>query len=121
MEMSEDDLKLFKEKLEEEFDSLIKKGEDVRSFLYLPYNFLTPKIKEYLDTFLIKEAYKELESGNLSQECFLVYQDTMLTVKLETTQKQLDLLNRMLDFFTSKEEYEKCAKVHELITTIKHV
>ena len=38
--MNDDELNLFKEKLEEEFKKLLSNGEDVRSFLYFPYNFL---------------------------------------------------------------------------------
>jgi hypothetical protein len=116
--MNEQDLKLFREKLEDEFNSLMERGEDVRCFLYFPYNFLTSNIKNYLDEFLMVEAYKEIESGALTPNSFTVYKDALITVKLETIEQQVELLERLLLYFTKREEYEKCERVHKLLKQI---
>jgi hypothetical protein len=116
--MNENDLKLFREKLEDEFNNLLEKGEDVRCFLYFPYNFLTENIKHYLDEFLMVEAYKEIEAGSITPRSFTVYQDPLITVKLETVEQQVELLERLLLYFTKREEYEKCSRVHNLLKQI---
>jgi len=116
--MNEDELKLFREKLEEEFNTLLSNGEDVTCFLYFPYNYLTENIKKYLDTYLMEEAFREMMKGNLTLGSFTVYQDALITVKLEKKEQQIELLERLLLYFTEKEEYEKCAKVHALLKQI---
>jgi hypothetical protein len=64
-------------------------------------------------------AYKELESGMLEPNSFMVYQDPLITVKLEKRDQQIELLERLLLYFTNKEEYEKCVRVHSLLKQIK--
>jgi len=117
-EMEEEDLNLFRKKIEEEFEQMISRGEDVRSFLYFPFNFLTEKVKSHLDELLLTEAYKEIEAGNINTRSFLVYQDSLITVNLEKKHQQIELLERLLDFLEKNEEYEKCKVVQNLLNQI---
>lgn len=119
MEMSENELNLLREKIEEEFNSMMENGESLRSFLYVPYNFLTPKIMRYLDEYLMEEAYKSLEEGTLTIENFLVYRDQLITVRLDTDEKRITLLEKMIEHFKKNEEYEKCSKALNLLNLIK--
>jgi hypothetical protein len=116
--MEGQELDLFREKLEDEFNMLLEKGENVSSFLYFPYNFLTKRIKDYLDEFLMLEAFKEIENGNLTPENFMVYQDSLITVKLEKPEQQIEMMDRLLQYFATHEEYEKCAKVQTIMKQI---
>ena len=119
-EMNEEDLKLFKEKLEAEFDLLVESGTSIRSFLYLPHNFLTPKIKNGLDELLLHEAYLSFERGELTPENFIVYKDELITVRLDNEKKQVETLRTMIASFAKTEEYEKCAKLRELLLKIEN-
>ena len=117
--MNEDELKMFKEKLEEEFNSIIANGGDIRSFLYFPHNFLSENIKNHLDEFLLMSAYKEIETGNVTTNSFMVYQDPLIIVKLEQKEQQIEVLERLIKYFLEREEYEKCAKIQTLLKKIE--
>ena len=114
MEEENDDMSLLKKQIEDEFIAAIAVGEDIRAYLYLPHGYVTPLMKKHLDEFLINQAYKEIEVGNLKPDSFLVYQDDMLTVTLKEKDQKLKLIDDMLSYFTKKEEYEKCKKIHDL-------
>ena len=116
--MNDEEMNFFKQKLEEEFKTLISRGDDISCFLYFPYSYLTPLVKQHIDDFLMEQAYSEIEKGNVSKKSFIVYRDPLLTVKLEEKTQQIELLERLIDFFTKKEEYEKCAKIQSLIKQI---
>ncbi len=121
MIMNEEELKLFREKLEEEFEKVLENGGDIRSFLYLPYNYLTEKMKTYMDEFLYLQAYEMIEKGEISADgSFVVYQDSLITVKMDTEERKLELLERLTNFFSEREEYEKCSKIQNIIKTIKN-
>lgn len=115
--MSEEEL--VKQQLEEEFFVLVERGEDIRTYLYLPHTLLSESVRDYLDIFLIEEAYKEIEAGNLSATSFIVYKDSVITVDLPTKEKRIELLERLINHFISKEEYEKCPKVQKLLNEIQ--
>lgn len=113
MKPNEDNMEQFMHRLEEEFNTLLEKGEDISSYLYLPHHYLTAKVKKRLDEYLMDEAYKKID--NLLSTSFVVYQDALITVKLDKKEKQVDLLERLLVYFTEKEEFEKCVKVQKLL------
>lgn len=117
--MNDEELKMFKEKLEKEFNSIISSGGDIRSFLYFPHNFLSENIKNYLDEFLLLSAYKEIETGNITTNSFKVYQDPLIIVKLEKKEQQIEILERLIKYFLEREEYEKCAKIQTLLKEIE--
>ena len=64
------------------------------------------------------KAYEKIENGELNLDSFLVFQDDVITVRLEKKDQRQDLLQRLLDHFSSSEEYEKCAKVHKILTQL---
>ena len=112
---NQENMDMFKKKLEEEFNALIANGEDVRCYLYFPHEYLTDNIKCYLDEFLMDEAYREIETEKIALNSFIVYQDSLITVKLEKKEQRMELLERLLKYFEKKQEFEKCAKVHSLL------
>lgn len=118
--MNEEELEMFKERAEAEFFSRLEKGEDIRVFLYFPYNLLSDKVKKYLDEFLLLEAYKGIEKDSEEfQKHFIVYEDTLIKINLEKADQRLDLLKRMIDYFVEKEAYENCVKVQDIIKKLQ--
>ena len=61
-------------------------------------NFMGKNMKNYLDLTLI-ETYKVLVS------------DTNPWPKKFQAEKKIQLIDQMIDFFTEREEYERCAKL----------
>lgn len=112
--MDEDELETFKQMLDEKFDELMNRGEDLTSFLYFPHNFLSEKIKNYLDEMLIIKAYEQIEVGSLTADNFVVYDDEYMTIKLDKKEQQLELLDKLLNYFLEREEYEKCARINTM-------
>ena len=97
-ESQEDDtFAAYKQQIEKEFLTSMENGEDLTIYLYLPHVFITPKIKEHLDIFLIKEAYKNLfETDN---EIPIVYKDP---------------------YYTELEEYEKCINIKRELDKVNY-
>lgn len=114
-----DDMEHFMNRLELEFEALVESGEDIRSYLYLPHHYLTSKVKRKLDEYLMDEAYRQIDLGTINKDSFIVYKDDLITVKLDKTEQRVDLLERLLVYFTSKEEYEKCVKVQNLLKQLQ--
>jgi len=119
MDMDRDKFEAYKQDLEKEFDEVVERGGNVSYFLYFPYHHLTLKMKDYLDDLLMEEAYRQIALGNLQKTSFVVYKDSLITVSLDTQEKQLEILNKMLEYFSNKEEYEKCSDIHQLIKIIE--
>lgn len=110
-----DVVKELQSKFEVEFFSLVEKNEDISCYLYFPYEFLSEKVRDYLDVFLIEEAYSRLEAGKLSKENFEVYRDSIMVIKLDDEEKQIETLERLLEHYMEKEEYIKCALIKKLL------
>lgn len=117
--MNDKELEIFREQMEKEFFRLLESGSDIRHFLYLPAKFYTEKIKHELDVFLMEEAYQKIEDGSLSPEIFVVYKDSLITVKFDKTEKQVELLEKLLEFYTKREKYENCSKIFTLLNKIR--
>lgn len=109
MNEEEELAEIMKQMLEVEFNSLLEKGEDIRSFLYYPHHLLTDRITKHLDIFLINEAWKAISSSTFDVNIFTVYQDELITVTLYEKKQQEELLDRLINYFTNSEEYEKCS------------
>jgi murein L,D-transpeptidase YafK len=107
------------EKMEEEFFDLVEKEQDITFYLYFPHDWLTERIKDYLDDFLIREAYKELIEKN-GHNSFTVYQDSMMTIQLDKKDQQLDVLKRIIEYYEPLEEYEKCSQIKKLLSKIEN-
>lgn len=112
--MSEEERNMLMKKLEEEFEELLTNGGDVKNFLYIPYTMLTPKVKKHLDAILLEEAYKSVISENFDPQDFIVYNDSILTIRLHEFDQKAELLERLVSYFSEKEEYEKCAQLVEI-------
>ena len=115
--MKNEELELFKIKIEEEFKELVSRNEDIRSFLYYPPEYLTDNVKSYLDTYLIEEAYKMIDV-EMDLNNFIAYKDSIITVKMESTTQKIELLERIIAFYEKREEFEKCAKSHQLLRRV---
>ena len=115
---SEDMDNFLKQKLEKEFNEMLEKGEDVRHFLYFPSEMLSERIKVYLEEFLCEEAWKEIEKGHVTKENFVMYKDDLITISFDEKHHQLEMLDRLISYFSEKEQYEKCAIIKEILNTI---
>ena len=118
-ESQEDDtFAAYKQQIEKEFLTSMENGEDLTIYLYLPHVFITPKIKEHLDIFLIKEAYKNLfETDN---EIPIVYKDPYYTAVLKDNIFKEKMLKRMLEYYTELEEYEKCINIKRELDKVNY-
>jgi hypothetical protein len=111
LRMNDDDYT--KQQLEEDFIKLVEAGEDFRFYLYFSPDMLSSKVKDYLDAFLLDEAYTFIESGEATWSNFVVYNDPVMTIKLDTWEKKTEIIEKMLKHFEKKEEYEKCKLIQE--------
>lgn len=118
--MNEEEILELRARLEKEFLEKREKGEDIRSYLYFPPELLTEGVQESLDIFLIEEAYLEITKEDFDAEKFIVYQDPLISILLEKKEQQIDLLERLISYFLSKEEYEKCTLPQHLLNSIKN-
>jgi hypothetical protein len=114
----QEDIELIKQRFEKEFIKAVNKGEDIRSYLYLPYEYLSEKVKNHIDEFLLEQAYKEIDFESFSNS-IVVYRDGLITVKLEKKLQQIDLLEKLLTYYADKEEYDKCIKIRNLLDFVK--
>ena len=115
---NEEELEKLRSRVEYEFNTLLDKGEDIRCYLYFPQSLLTENVKKHLDEYLLNEAYRELDHDNFELSTFTVYQDSLVTVKLEKVEQQIELLERMIAYYVKREEFEKCSKLKNLLTQI---
>ena len=107
--MSENEKSLLVKKIEEEFEKIIAEGEDLSPFLYIPYVMLSDKIRQYLDLFLLEEAYASIMNPKFDLQNFIVYDDERLSIKINEIDQKIKLLDRLINYFSEKEEYEKCS------------
>jgi len=105
--------------LEEDFFKLIGDGKDFRFYLYFSKEMLTDKVTDLLDVFLTEEAFRLIENGKSTPDCFIAYEDDQIKIKLDTTERKLEALDKMIALFESREEYEKCKVIHEFFENIK--
>lgn len=115
--MNNEDFEVLKENIEQDFIETVSSGGDIRSFLYFPYEFLSTLVKTHLDIFLMEEAFSKIETMKWDKD-FIVYSDAIITVKLDTNDKKVSLLKRLLSYYETKEHYEKCSIINNLIIII---
>jgi hypothetical protein len=109
--MNKEEKKILMKKLEEEFEELLFNKQNVKNFLYIPHEMLTPKIKKHLDEILFNDVYDFILSKKFDSKNFIVYSDSVLTIKLNEHSQKVELLDRLINYFSEKEEYEKCNKL----------
>lgn len=119
--MSEEEKDFIKARGEEEFFKMVNNGDDIRVFLYFPYDLLSDRVKTHLDEFLLLEAYKGIEKDpDDFEKNFIVYEDTLIKITLDKEEKRTDLLERMIEYFVRKESYENCVKVQKILKKLKN-
>lgn len=108
-EMPEDDqFEIYKRQIEKEFFQALETGNNISHYLYLPQQFLSEKVKEHLDIFLLKEAYRNMFENEIPDT---VYSDSMINIVIKDQDYKKQILNQMIDYFVMQEEFEKCAKI----------
>lgn len=108
-EMPDDDgFEIYKKQVEKEFFLGLEKGQDIAQYLYLPHYFLSDRVKEHLDVFLLKEAYRNMFENEIPDT---VYSDSFLNIVITDPEFKKKMLNQMIDYFASQEEFEKCARI----------
>jgi uncharacterized Fe-S center protein len=83
----------------------------------------SPAVKEYLETnadriypwilTIIKQAVDE----NLDEVAIIKFTDTKMFATIQRNE-YTDLLTKIMEHFIEKEEYEQCAQIRDLITTL---
>jgi hypothetical protein len=83
----------------------------------------SPAVKEYLETnadriypwilTIIKQAVDE----NLDEVAIIKFTDTKMFATIQKNE-YTDLLNKIMEYFIEKEEYEKCIEIRDLITIL---
>ena len=99
--------------LERDFFERLR-NNDIAIYLYLPPHLLTQKVRDELDKYLKEQAYVNLIMRNEN----LVYRDGMLDIQISDDSRIRSILNEMLNYFESIEEYEKCAKIIDKLNTL---
>ncbi len=83
----------------------------------------SPAVKEYIETnadriypwilTIIKQAVDE----KLDEVAIIKFTDTKMFATIQRNE-YTDLLNKIMEHFIEKEEYEQCAHIRDLITTL---
>jgi hypothetical protein len=110
-----------REKINQIFRDHIQRGGDIRQFLHLPVDMITPEIKLELDKFLAEEAYRNLdENQDILNEDMIVYRESSFFIYFTELEKKRAYLEKMLNFFTETENYEKCRKISNLLNKLNN-
>lgn len=119
-DMSSEEIEIFKKETEARFFRMLNDGEDIRVFLFLPYDFISENVKKHLDEFLLKEAYSKIEENvEEFEKNFTVYEDSLISISIEDQAEKIEILEKMIEYFVEKESYEKCAKIQNIVNSIK--
>ena len=112
----DDEIREQMEQIEAKFFESLEKDEDISIYLYLPFQFLTPKVKKVLDKYLMEQAYVNMFIRKDSSD---VYHDGRVQIEVTNPEHRLKMLEKMIVYFAEKEEYEKCARIKEEINQLK--
>jgi len=104
--------------VETNFFRALKEGEPLSVFLYVPHFTLSQKVKDYLDIFLLEQAYINLFENEQKEE--VVFQDDYISIVIKDAEFKRDLLTRMINYYVEKEEYEKCAKIQKELENLNN-
>jgi hypothetical protein len=106
-DLNENELEMYRQQVEEEFFAAAERGESLLLYLYTPSLFLTERMKDRLDELLLEEAYHNLFV--VQTENWTIYDDGYVVTVISDDNYRKELFEKMIEHFTSKEEYEKCA------------
>lgn len=119
MELNNENLHLIREHIENVFKEILKESGDISIYLHYPPEFLSDFVKDHLDTLLMTKAFEEISREEFNFEDFIVYRDDNMTITLEENDQKIEALEKLINYFVSIEEYEKCAKVKQILNKIK--
>jgi hypothetical protein len=108
-------MKLHREEVEKSFFEIYENGKDISIFLYMPVEFLSAKVRKYLDKYLADHAYNKLF---VEHEEFY-YKDENVALKPQNEEEEIKKLNKMLEQYLETEEYEKCVNIRDKINSFK--
>jgi len=83
----------------------------------------SPAVKEYLETNAdriypwILTILKQAVDENLDEVAIIKFTDTKMFATIQRSE-YTDLLNKIMEHFVENEEYEQCAEIRDLITTL---
>jgi hypothetical protein len=83
----------------------------------------SPAVKEYLETNAdriypwILTILKQAVDENLDEVAIIKFTDTKMFATIQRSE-YTDLLNKIMEYFIENEEYEQCAEIRDLITTL---
>ena len=117
-EGEESSIAMYKKQIEKEFFRAIENGENFSVYLYLPHIFISDRVKEYLDVYLLEEAYKNMFVTR--EEIDVIYDDSNISVVISDPEFKEKMLEQMLEHFVKIEEYEKCAKIKNELEKMHH-
>lgn len=120
--MDANDRKKYEEELNARFREQVSRGEDVTSYFHVPKKLLTEEIENYLNELLDEMAFNLAFSdakGFQPEEKMVVYMDQTHVLYMETQDKKLEVLKKLLKHFERKENYERCTQILEAIQTIQ--
>jgi hypothetical protein len=112
----DNELKQRQEKIEQQFFEALENDQDVSIFLYVPFQFLTERVRNELDKYLMEQAYVNMFIKDSTD----VYHDGFVQIGVEDEEYRMKLLEKMLPYFATKEEYEKCANIRDRIEQLKN-
>jgi hypothetical protein len=107
----------YKKLVEKEFLASLQRGEDISKYLYVPVSLLSQTVKDHLDIFLLEKAYENLFVRK--HDTWTVYSDTYMNVFFSDDKAKIEILQRMLEHFQEREEYEKCSLIKKEIDTLQ--
>lgn len=110
-DMDDNELELYRQQVEDEFFEAAAQGKNLTMYLYVPHFFLTEKVKARLEELLLEEAYYNIFV--METENWTVYDDGYVVTTLTDEEYRKVLFDKMITYFTEREEYEKCAIVQK--------
>jgi hypothetical protein len=114
---SNSEIRQQQEHIEKEFFAAIEDNQDVSIYLYLPFQLLSKRVRDELDKYLMEQAYVNMFIRKDTKD---VYHDGFVQIGVEDDAYRIELLEKMLPYFTTKEEYEKCANIRDRIEQLKN-
>ena len=112
-------LSLLKERIEKRVRELLSENGDISPYLYFPPEHLSEFVKDQLDIFLIEKAFEKISEKDFDISNFIVYQDDVMAITLEEKNQKIEALEKLINYFISIEDYEKCSKVKYFLDLLK--
>jgi hypothetical protein len=104
-----DELEMYRQQIENEFFESVRQGENLSMYLYVPYLFITDRVRDRLDVFLIEEAFENLF---VKRKPWIIYEDDrVVTTLADDEEYKRSFFQKMLEHYAAKEDFTKCAMI----------